>query len=199
MTSKIGACGFVPLINKFVKVLSVYIIKIDDEMRPIRDERGFCIECKPGEKGLLIGLIGTTAKTAYNGYANNKQASNGKIIEDVFKSGQRAFNSGDVMICDAYGYLYFCDRLGDTFRWRGENVATVEVENCISGHLNSAEVNVYGVQVPGQEGRAGMAALMRQDVDVDALAVHLKANLPSYAKPLFLRLSKEFDYTGKFF
>ena len=116
ITSKIGACGFIPLINKLFKLLSIYIIKIDTEMNPIRDENGFCIECGPGEKGLLIGVIGNTAKTAYNGYANNKKASNGKVIEHVFKVGQRAFNSGDMMMCDSYGYLYFCDRLGDTFR-----------------------------------------------------------------------------------
>ena len=87
-TSKVGACGFVPLINKYIKVLSVYLIKIDNEMLPIRNKNGYCIECKPGEKGLLIGMIGNTAKTAYNGYANNKKASNGKIIMNVFKEGK---------------------------------------------------------------------------------------------------------------
>lgn len=198
VTSKIGSCGFLPLINKYVKILSVFLIKIDSDMNPIRDKNGFCIESKPGERGLLIGIIGNTAKTAYNGYANNKKASSSKIIEDVFKKGQRAFNSGDSMYCDNYGYLYFCDRLGDTFRWRGENVATVEVENVISSHLNSTEVSVYGVQIPGQEGKAGMAAIMKDDLDLDLLGKHLQANLPTYAKPLFIRLSKEFDYTGSF-
>ncbi len=167
-------------------------------MNPIRDENGFCIECKPNERGLLIGMIGTSAKTAYTGYANNKKASNGKIIENVFKMGQNAFNSGDSMIVDSWGYMYFCDRLGDTFRWRGENVATVEVENTISSHLKSSEVSVYGVEVPGQEGKAGMAAIMKEDLDIDLLCEHLKANLPAYARPLFIRLSKEFDYTGKY-
>lgn len=166
-------------------------------MVPIRDKNGFCIECKPGEKGLLIGMIGTNAKTAYNGYANNKKASNSKIIENVFKNGQRAFNSGDSMVCDSWGYIYFCDRLGDTYRWRGENVATVEVENAISSLLNSTEVSVFGVEVPGQEGKAGMAAIMTNELDLEMLNSHLRANLPAYAKPLLLRLSKEFDYTGE--
>ncbi len=94
LTSKIGACGFLPLINRFVNLLPVYLVKIDDDMNLIRNEKGFCIPCKPGERGLLIGIIGNKAKTAYNGYANNSQASNKKIIEDVFKKGQRAFNSG---------------------------------------------------------------------------------------------------------
>ena len=105
-----------PLINSYIKILSIYLIKIDDNMVPIRDKNGFCIECKRGEKGLLIGMIGNTAKvinsnlewflfkkmyfktsffkTSYNGYANNSKESNKKIIEDVFKKGQRAFNSG---------------------------------------------------------------------------------------------------------
>lgn len=199
ITSKIGACGFVPLVNKFFKFLSVYLIKVDNEMNPIRDRNGHCIECKTGEKGLLIGMIGNTAKTAYNGYANNKKASNSKIIENVFKDGQKAFNSGDSMFCDSFGYMYFCDRLGDTYRWRGENVATTEVENAISGYLNSAEVSVYGVEIPGEEGRAGMAAVIVKDFDIDKLSDHLKKNLPAYARPLFLRICKEFDYTGKFF
>lgn len=198
ITSKIGACGFVPLVNKFFKFLSVYLIKVDNEMNPIRDRNGHCIECKTGEKGLLIGMIGNTAKTAYNGYANNKKASNSKIIENVFKDGQRAFNSGDSMFCDSFGYMYFCDRLGDTYRWRGENVATTEVENAISGYLNSAEVSVYGVEIPGEEGRAGMAAVIVKDFDIDKLSDHLKKNLPAYARPLFLRICKEFDYTGSF-
>lgn len=94
ITSKLGACGFVPLVNSLVPVLPVKIIRIDDQMNPIRDERGFCMEARAGEKGLLVGIIGKSTKTAFNGYANNAQASNKKIINDLFKTGQRAFNSG---------------------------------------------------------------------------------------------------------
>lgn len=97
ITSKLGACGFVPLINSLVAVLPSRIIKIDENMNPIRDERGFCQETRPGEKGLLVGIIGNTTKTAFNGYANNAQASNKKIITDLFKKDQRAFNSGWVL------------------------------------------------------------------------------------------------------
>ena len=201
-----GACGFTPLINRFIKVLPVYIIKIDDDMVPIRDERGFCIECARGEKGLLIGMINpNSTKTAYNGYANNSAASNKKIIENVFKKGQKAFNSGDLMMCDQFGYMYFCDRLGDTYRWRGENVATVEVENIISKNLDSTEVVVYGVEVPGQEGKAGMVAIVNNsssstslNISLNKLAQYLKSELPSYAIPLFLRLVKTLDHTGTF-
>ena len=95
--AKIGACGFVPLLQHFVRISPVALIRIDDDMNPIRDENGFCIECKRGEKGLLIGIIGTKAQSAYSGYANNAKASNSKIIENVFKNGQRAFNSGNFL------------------------------------------------------------------------------------------------------
>ena len=167
-------------------------------MNPIRDENGFCQKCSTGEKGLLIGLIGQKPLNAYNGYANNTEASKTKIIENVFKRGQQAFNSGDLMMTDALGYIYFCDRLGDTFRWRGENVSTVEVENTLSQNLNSTEVVVYGVEVPGQEGKAGMATLnCRLDsVNLVDLGTKIKNNLPSYARPVFIRFKNDLDYTG---
>ena len=83
-----------PLVNSLVPVLPTKLIRIDNAMNPIRDEKGFCVETRPGEKGLLVGIIGKSTKTAFNGYANNSQASNKKVIEDLFKKGQRAFNSG---------------------------------------------------------------------------------------------------------
>ena len=92
---------------------------------------------------------------------------------------------------------YFCDRLGDTYRWRGENVSTIEVENVISKHLNSSEVVVYGVEIPGQEGKAGMATITSTNVNMKELGEYIKADLPSYAKPLFVRLVAEFEHTGK--
>jgi hypothetical protein len=91
---KIKSCGFVPLVNYIFKMLPICLIKIDNEMRPIRDNKGFCIECERGEKGLLIGFIGGSAQTQYSGYANNVEATNSKVIVDVFKKGQNAFNSG---------------------------------------------------------------------------------------------------------
>jgi solute carrier family 27 fatty acid transporter 1/4 len=196
--SRLGSCGFRPLVNKYVRLLPFDLIRIDDQMNPIRDANGLCIPCKPGEKGLLIGIIGNRPKTAYNGYANNIQASNNKIVENVFKTGQRAFNSGDSLYSDKYGYMYFCDRLGDTYRWRGENVSTIEVENAISKCLNSVEVVVYGVEVPGEEGRAGMAAIVTSKCDLNQLASNLRKNLPAYAIPLFIRLIQDVEHTGSF-
>jgi solute carrier family 27 fatty acid transporter 1/4 len=203
LTSKIGACGFLPLVNRLVNLLPVYLVRIDDEMNLIRDKSGFCIPCRPGERGLLVGIIGNRAKTAYNGYANNAKESSKKIIENVFRKGQRAFNSGDSLIMDKYGYMYFCDRLGDTYRWRGENVATIEVENVISKHLNSAEVVVYGVEIPGEEGKAGMAAIKCDDgkdshIDMSVLGGKLMSELPAYSMPLFVRFVKMIEHTGTF-
>ena len=103
-----------------------------------------------------------------------------------------------MLVSDWYGYTYFVDRLGDTFRWKGENVSTVEVENAISLRLESKEVTVYGVEVLGEEGKAGMATITSVDVDIKKLGEHLKADLPSYAKPLFIRLVKEFEHTGNY-
>jgi acyl-CoA synthetase (AMP-forming)/AMP-acid ligase II len=102
------------------------------------------------------------------------------------------------MMYDSMGYIYFCDRLGDTYRWRGENVSTIEVENVISKHLKQTEVVVYGVEIPGQEGKAGMAAVVvENNIDLNLLAKSLIKDLPSYARPLFIRLTNEVEHTGK--
>ena len=104
------------------------------------------------------------------------------------------------MICDPYGYFTFCDRIGDTFRWRGENVATIEVENIITSLLNNVEVVVYGAEIPGQEGRCGMTSLVNKegiDFDLEKLNEHLKKNLASFARPIFIRIVDEIEYTGK--
>ena len=103
-----------------------------------------------------------------------------------------------MMVSDSFGYIYFCDRLGDTFRWRGENVATVEVENVLSRALDSAHVVVYGVSVQGQEGKAGMAAIVASQVDLEALLQQMQKHLPAYARPLFIRLVSEVEQTGSF-
>ena len=195
---KYGACGYMPLLCRFVPIMPIFLIKVDNDMNPIRDKNGFCIQCDIGEKGLLVGEIGTSTKSAYSGYANNTEASKKKIITDVFRKGQNAFNTGDVLMSDWNGYTYFVDRLGDTFRWRGENVSTIEVENALSARIDSKEVVVWGVEIPGQEGKAGMATLVTNDVDIKKLGEHIKADLPAYAKPLFIRITKEVEHTGNY-
>lgn len=195
--AKMGACGYLPRVNLYLKFLPTFILKIDQEGNPIRDQNGFCVHCDPNEKGLIVGLINQNiTRQQYSGYANQPEASNKKIIKNLFKEGQNGFNTGDLATSDKDGYIYFVDRLGDTFRWRGENVATIEVENIISARLDSTEVIVYGVEIAGQEGKAGMATLMTLECDVKKLCEGLKKDLPSYAKPLFLRLNDKVDHTG---
>jgi fatty-acyl-CoA synthase len=109
------------------------------------------------------------------------------------------FRTGDLMRRDAHGYFYFVDRIGDTFRWKGENVSTGEVGEVLAAAPGIREANVYGVAVPGMEGRAGMAALVVDgDFDIEALPTRLKAHLAAYARPLFLRLSPQIEVTGTF-
>ena len=139
-------------------------------MEPMRHEKSkLCVRCKTGERGLLLGMISKSILHAFDGYVNNQAGTNKKIVDDVYKRGDRAFNTGmcstarssrtnrsrpsacagDVMVADKYGYLYFCDRTGDTFRWKGENVSTVEVENILMDSLKRNEVVVFGVSIPG--------------------------------------------------
>jgi solute carrier family 27 (fatty acid transporter), member 1/4 len=197
--NKYGACGYEHFINRIFKIMPYYIIKIDSDQKPIRDKNGHFICCEDGENGLMISMINNKqTKTQFNGYANTPNETNKKILVDVFKTGQKAFNTGDILMRDKYGWIYFIDRVGDTFRWRGENCSTIEVENIISSNLNGLEVSVYGVQVPGQEGRAGMATITSVDVDMDELGEHLKKDLTNYARPIFIRLNKAIEHTCKF-
>ena len=135
----------------------------------------------------------------FEGYLNPVETSK-KIAHDVFRKGDSAFLSGDLVVRDELGYIYFHDRTGDTFRWRGENVSTAEVEALISKVLGLRDVIVYGVLVPDCEGRAGMAAIVDPDnkVDLVALIDSLKKLLPSYACPVFLRIVHNVDMTGTF-
>ncbi|CAF0715294.1 unnamed protein product [Brachionus calyciflorus] len=194
---KHGACGYIPIINRYFQLLPYYLIKVDDALNPIRDEKGFCIQCLPGEKGLIVGILGKSIKSEFSGYANSSEATNKKLIENLFYKGQRAFNTGDVLVQDWQGYVYFVDRLGDTFRWKGENVSTLEIEDAVSRRLNSIEVACYGVSIPGQEGKCGMVSIITQsDIDLKKLDEHLKNDLPAYARPLFIRLTSSVEHTG---
>lgn len=194
---KFGACGYIPLMNRFIKIMPCFLIKMDENLEPIRDKNGFCIQCEPGEKGLIVGLIQKTTKSEFSGYANSSEATNKKIIDNLFRAGQKAFNTGDVLVQDWNGFVYFVDRLGDTFRWKGENVSTLEVEDAISKRLNSIEVACYGVEIPGQEGKAGMIAIITSsDIDLKSLQEGIQKDLPQYARPVFIRLTPSIEHTG---
>ena len=194
---KIGAVGQLP---RFMDgAMGVAFVKFDVEAEePIRDANGFCIKCDAAEVGEVLGEIKGTGRSSFEGY-EDKAATEKKILTDVFKKGDRWFRTGDLMTRDDFGYVQFVDRIGDTFRWKGENVATNEVADAIAKFPGIELANVYGVQVPHTEGRAGMAALtVNGTLDHTALARHLLDNLPHYAVPVFVRESKEVDTTGTF-
>ncbi|NWI37348.1 S27A2 synthetase, partial [Picathartes gymnocephalus] len=132
-----------------------------EEDEPVRNEQGLCIPVKPGETGLLVVKI--TKNTPFHGYAGDSQKTEKKILRDVLAKGDTFFNSGDLLMMDHEKFIYFQDRVGDTFRWKGENVATTEVEATLALVNFIQEVNVYGVAVPGCEGRCGMAAVRLRD------------------------------------
>jgi len=197
---KTGAVGRVP--RWLERVLPVKVVRFDlEKEEPVRGPDGFCIEAAPDEAGEAIGRIPDDPRATmghFEGYTS-REATEKKILRDVFEKGDAWFRSGDLLRRDADGYFYFVDRIGDTFRWKGENVATSEVSEVISMVPGVQEVNVYGVQVPGADGRAGMAALVvGEEFDLDRLHARLEAELPAYARPLFLRIRPEMEVTGTF-
>jgi fatty-acyl-CoA synthase len=177
----------------------VRLVRFDVEAEaPMRRANRLCIECRPGEIGEALGQIGAEARMAYAGYAD-KAASNAKILTNVFAKGDAWFRTGDLLRQDSEGYFYFVDRVGDTFRWKGENVATTEVAGRLGEAPGVLEANVYGVHVPEAEGRAGMAALVVDETfDPAALTRFVEENLPPYAQPVFLRLQPQIETTGTF-
>ncbi|XP_069039355.1 long-chain fatty acid transport protein 4 [Lepisosteus oculatus] len=197
--NKVGACGFNSRILPFV--YPTRLVKVDEEtMELIRRPDGVCIPCKPGEPGQLVGrIIQNDPLRRFDGYVS-ESATSKKIARDVFKKGDSAYLSGDVLIMDELGYMYFKDRTGDTFRWKGENVSTTEVEGTLSRILDMTDVVVYGVAVPGAEGKAGMAAIAdpHNGTDLEKFGRELERALPPYARPVFLRLLPEVNKTGTY-
>jgi fatty-acyl-CoA synthase len=193
----VGAVGRVPSYMR--SIVPTRIVKFDVEKEePVRGFDGFCIECADDEVGECIGRIGAEPGRTFDGYTKASDTQK-KVLHDVFEKGDSWFRTGDLLRRDAHGYFYFVDRIGDTFRWKGENVATSEVAEALSVLPGIKETNVYGVAVPGTDGRAGMASLVTGDgFDVTALAGKLAGNLPAYARPVFLRLSPAMEITGTF-
>ena len=193
---KPGAIGRIPpfLTHRF----PVALVKFDVETgAPARGADGFCIRCPPDEPGEAIGKI-ADGGGRFEGYTD-VDASAKKVLRDVFVEGDAWYRTGDLMRRDRAGYFYFVDRIGDTFRWKGENVSTGEVEEVVAACPGVAEVVVYGVAVPGVEGRAGMAAIVPGDgFDLAQLHRHFADRLPDYARPVFLRLRDGIAVTGTF-
>ena len=200
--SKPGAVGRLPKWMERSFVVKIVRFDVETEM-PVRGPDGRCIECAPDEVGEAIGEIledSSRPAARFEGYVD-KAASEKKILHDVFKPGDSWFRSGDLMRRDSMSYFYFVDRIGDTFRWKGENVSTTEVAEAISSVPGVREVNVYGVKVPLMDGRAGMASLVVESLSqFDFAAFHgwLSSHLPEYARPLFLRFQDHLEVTSTF-
>ncbi|KAM8763687.1 long-chain fatty acid transport protein 1 isoform 1-T2 [Rhynchonycteris naso] len=199
MDGKVGSCGFNSCI--LPHVYPIRLVKVnEDTMELLRDAQGLCMPCQAGEPGLLVGQINQQDPLRrFDGYIS-ESATSKKIAHNVFCKGDSAYLSGDVLVMDELGYMYFRDRSGDTFRWRGENVSTTEVEGVLSRLLGQTDVAVYGVPVPGVEGKAGMAAIAdpHGQLSPNALYQELQKVLAPYARPMFLRLLPQVDTTGTF-
>ncbi len=200
--SKPGSVGRLP--PYIAKRFPIRIVRFDVESEEVvRGPDGLCIAVPTGEIGELVGEISDDPKkpgNRFDGYSDG-DASRAKVLRDVFAKGDAWFRTGDLLRKDAQGYYYFVDRIGDTFRWKGENVATSEVAETIATYPGVQDVTVYGVKVPGRDGRAGMASIVvdRADAfDLDGFPAFLRQHLPDYACPVFLRFSEALALTGTF-
>ncbi|XP_029290635.1 long-chain fatty acid transport protein 2 isoform X1 [Cottoperca gobio] len=197
-TSKIGAVGRVNFVHRFF--FPYTLIKFDIEKEePVRNSEGLCIEAATGETGLMLGKV--TQRSPFVGYAGNLQQTEKKRLRDVMKKGDLYFNTGDLLRFDEMNFVYFLDRVGDTFRWKGENVATSEVADILSMSNSVLEANVYGVKVEGHEGRIGMAAVTLkegEDFDCSHTFKQVVNYLPAYARPRFIRIQPCLEMTGTF-
>jgi len=196
---KVGAIGRVPsyLAHRFPLAL----VKFDPASgKPARDDNDRCIRCATDEVGEAIGLILNSfhAGAEFEGYTDARESEQ-KILRNVFADGDAWYRTGDLMRIDDSGFYYFIDRIGDTFRWKGENVSTSEVAAAIESFDGIKEVDVYGVSVPGTEGAVGMAAIVADDaLDLHEFRRHVARILPPYARPLFVRVTDRIAATSTF-
>jgi fatty-acyl-CoA synthase len=194
---KVGAIGRVP---GFLAARNpIALVRFDTEVgEPARGADGFCIRVPCGEAGEAIGRIGAGGSARFEGYTSAADTER-KILRNVFVPGDAWLRSGDLMRSDEKGFYYFVDRVGDTFRWKGENVSTLEVAAALCACPGVADAAVYGVTAPGAEGRAGMALIAAAyTLDLAALARQIGHTLPDYARPIFLRIRPSLDVTATF-
>ncbi|PAA93130.1 hypothetical protein BOX15_Mlig018575g1, partial [Macrostomum lignano] len=205
LDNTVGAVGFLSVIAPWAYPLK--LVKVDqDTGEPLRHpSTGLCQLAGVGEPGELVGsIVRGDLLRDIDGYVS-KAATEKKVLRNVLRQGDAYFSTGDVLCMDELGYVYFLDRTGDTFRWKGENVSTAEVEASISSVLHLADCTVYGVELPGIEGRAGMAAIVAEPAAaaspedlLDCLSRDLPGRLPAYARPLFIRFVSRIESTGTF-
>jgi acyl-CoA synthetase (AMP-forming)/AMP-acid ligase II len=188
LTGKVGSVGKLRFGGK--------LAKWDFEAGDFVRRNGHLVQCAPGEAGVLLGPI--RKRTPFSGY-RDPDATRAKVVTDAFRDGDAFYDTGDLFRLDAENDLFFVDRLGDTFRYKGENVSTTEVQEQLARWPGIAAASVYGVEVPGREGRAGMAAVVLEDgarFDGEALARHVDAALPPYARPVFIRVRSSLETTA---
>jgi fatty-acyl-CoA synthase len=195
-----GAIGRIPafLANR----LPVALLRFDvEKSEPWRNAEGFCERCTANEIGEAVGLMpdmGGERAGRFEGYAD-QEASNRKVLRNVFKAGDSWYRTGDLMRRDERGFYYFVDRVGETYRWKGENVSTAEVLTALTASRGVVEGVVYGVSVPGADGRAGTAALVvNADFELAAFRAEVGSRLPPYARPVFLRILATLEATSTF-
>src|ERR1700731_118097 len=194
-----GAIGRIPplLANRFPAA----IVRLDpDQGMPVRTADGLCVACARGEVGEAIGRNGSAdgGGGRFEGYTNAAETEK-KILRDVLVKGDAWFRTGDLMLLDESGYFHFVDRVGDTFRWKGENVATSEVNEAVADCPGVAEATTYGVEIPGADGRAGMVAIVIDSrFDLHEFAERLSQRLPVYACPVMIRICTALDTTETF-
>lgn len=198
-----GAIGRMGSIGSVVSSRSTAIVDLDWETEtPRRDPvTGLCSPVPRGEPGeFLAKLDAADVEKNFQGYFNNEKATSTKVLRNVLVKGDAYFRSGDMIRWDEEGRFYFSDRIGDTFRWKSENVSTNEVSESLGGHAAVEEANVYGVELPHHDGRAGCVALVLSEPASEqlmkSLADHVHRELPKFAIPLFLRVTKEMQMTG---
>ncbi|KAI8611627.1 hypothetical protein BC830DRAFT_1171729 [Chytriomyces sp. MP71] len=191
----VGACGRLSPLLAYLQGFSIVKQNGEGECAAagdgvFRDAEGRCVVCDVGEVGELIAKIDDSSLTkAFKGYFRDKEGNRRKVLENVFIKGDRYFRTGDIFYRDKDNFVYFVDRIGDTFRWRGENVSTQQVGEILSQYPGVCEANVYGVHVAGSDGRAGMAALTVSDsFAMEGFGPFLAQELPKYALPIWIRL-----------
>lgn len=200
LDNKVGSCGRIPFKEKSNVRLVRYDVENDCHFT---NPDGTLIECEAGEVGEAIGMIidlPDVGAGRFEGYTDPK-ASEKKILRNVFTQGDAWFSSGDLLRRDEDDYYYFVDRIGDTYRWKSENVSTQEVAEALSSYSGLESINIYGVKVPGQEGRAGMAALVFEEGNTFNPTTFFEFTadrLPKYAHPLFVRVSAQTEMTATF-
>lgn len=195
----LGAMGRNGWLYSLVMGSKMAVVELDPETEaPARDPKtNRCQRVKTGEPGELLYALPEDTKVAFQGYFNNDKATGSKILRGVFSEGDAWFRSGDTIIWDGEGRIFFTDRIGDTFRWKSENVSTMEVGHVMGLHPGIHEANVYGVQLPHHDGRAGCAAVVLNgqpdEVMMKSIGAHATKGLPAYARPVFLRVMPDME------